>query len=449
MGTIGSISSLTTAMMFIIVLLPAGLESAFADEPQATVEVPVSVLDRLQNLEKRVAELSNEQQDNWLNERRAEEVSALVHEVLADAQTRATLLSDEATAGYNNGFFIRSLDNAFYLKIRGFLQTRYVYNHRQTAPVGQDDNQGGFELARTRFGFMGHIIDPTWQYMIWAGYTSSGSTALYDAYIKKTLPLGFSVTAGQFKLPVWKEFLVSETTTQFVERSLLNYKASGSYTQGIMGNWTNDWLSLTASVNDGQGSINKPWNQDNSHIAATGRAEWKVFGDWKNYKDFESWQGTDPLLVLGGALHYEMGETGGGTQNPDSLTWVADAVWKWGGGNLYVGGVGEHSTGRNNADNEPGDYYGVVTQAGFFVTEDLELLARYEFGYSDLDDVDQLSVATAGFNYFLSRWSARFAFDVGYSFNAMPAFWANSAAGWLEDEEHGQIVVRAQVQLLF
>jgi hypothetical protein len=182
--------------------VPSSEPSVMPTAAGAKDAVSAEVYQRLEMLEHEVARLHGELGQTWINERRAEEVKALVHEVMADANQRASLLSDEAMAGYDNGFFIRSADDNFYLKIRGLVMLRYIYNHRQEPPAGGDADVSGFELARTRFAFMGHVIDPTWKFMIWAGYTSNGGTALYDAWIKKILPHGFSITAGQFKLPV-------------------------------------------------------------------------------------------------------------------------------------------------------------------------------------------------------------------------------------------------------
>ena len=444
-------------IVVIVLLMLVHLHAqAYAAAPDADAAsnsnqaIPQHVLDRLEMLEHEVARLHDEAGEQWVNDRRAEEIKALVHETISDAQTRASLLTDDAIAGYNNGFFIRSADNNFYLKIRGMIQSRYVFNVRQNAPAGQDGDEGGFEIARTRFAFMGHIIDPTWKFMIWTGYSSSGGTLLLDAYIQKKLPAGFSVTAGQFKVPMWKEWLVSETSQQFIERSLLNAKASGSYTQGIKVDWGNDFLRLTGSFNDGTNSLNANWNNDKSHWAVTGRAEWKVFGDWGNYKTFESWQGSDPLLVFGLAANYQQGETGGTDQYPDAFTWTADALWKFGGGNIFVAAVGSQTSGMDSAlGYEPGDYYGLLAQGGYFVTPQVEAFARYEFAVPDQDSIDHLSVASVGVNYFFKKWSAVASLDVGYSFNAMSSYWASSGTGWLVDGSHGQVVVRAQMQLLF
>lgn len=450
-------TALAIVLIALMMMMHLNAQIASADDGSsmptaagAKQAVSADVYQRLEMLEHEVKRLHGELGETWINERRAEEVKALVHEVMADANQRATLLNDETLVGYDNGFFIRTADNNYLLKIRGLVMLRYIYNHRQGAPTGEDADESGFELSRTRFAFMGHVIDPTWKFMIWAGYTSSGSTALYDAYLTKILPHGFSITAGQFKIPIWKEFIVSETSQQFVDRSLLNAKCSGSYTQGVKVDWQNDMFHLTGSLNDGRGTINTNWYNDNHHLAVTGRAEWKVFGEWNNYKYFESWQGSDPLLVFGAAVHYEMGEHGGSNQNPDDFTWTVDGLWKFGGGNIFAAVTGQHTSGYSSASSSfPGDYVGFLVQGGFFVTPELELVARYEYAVPDQDSIPQLSVATIGANYFFKRWSARLGFDVSYSFNAMPAYWSNATSGWLVDNSHGQIVVRAQMQLLF
>ena len=51
--------------------------------------------------------------DNWMTEERAEEVRSLVRDVLADADTRASLLQSGMTAGYDDGFMIGSTDGNF------------------------------------------------------------------------------------------------------------------------------------------------------------------------------------------------------------------------------------------------------------------------------------------------------------------------------------------------
>ena len=50
--------------------------------------------ERLEAAEARIAELSTSQDSNWLNDTRADEIRSLVHDVLADADNRASMLGE-------------------------------------------------------------------------------------------------------------------------------------------------------------------------------------------------------------------------------------------------------------------------------------------------------------------------------------------------------------------
>ncbi len=76
-----------------------------------------------------VAQLKTE--DNWLTEQRADEIRGLVQDVLADADTRSSLLGNGMNAGYDGGFVIGSTDGNFKLKINGLVQFRFVYNNSE------------------------------------------------------------------------------------------------------------------------------------------------------------------------------------------------------------------------------------------------------------------------------------------------------------------------------
>lgn len=396
---------------------------------------------RIAALEAKVSDLGGSPGTTWLDEARAEEVRALVREVLADADARASLLNEGVRAGYDNGFFIQSADGNHKLKVRGFLAVRHIFNDRENT---EDDQVSGFEIARTRFGFMGHVIDPSWKFKIWTGDNNSGDNLLLDAYITKKFDHGLSVTAGQFKLPFFREYLVSEVNLQFVERTLLSAAVAGSYTQGVKADYQNEAVRLTLSVNDGRKEINSTFDDDGSEFAVTGRAEWKVFGPWSQYKTYDAFRGSEPALVLGVASHYQEGESD--SDMPDEWCWTVDGSWQGDGWNLVAAVVGCHSEAGSK-----GDFIGFLVQGGYFVTDNVELLARYEHANSDLSGVEDLSIATAGVSVFFARFNARWTTDVGYAFNPVADRWDSSAAGYLVDtgDEDGQTVVRSQLQLLF
>src|SRR2546426_4285979 len=73
----------------------------------------------VQNLQQQVDDLKSASNDNWLTQKRAEEIRSLVQDVLADADTRASLLESGVMAGWDKGFFIGSADGNWRLNIAG------------------------------------------------------------------------------------------------------------------------------------------------------------------------------------------------------------------------------------------------------------------------------------------------------------------------------------------
>ena len=421
-------------------IAPAAADTAAGDADVASLRTQV------QDLQREVAQLRRTDDQHWLDQRRAEDVKALIREVLADADTRASLLQDAVLAGYDNGFFLKSADGNYLLKIMGQIQFRYNADFRDNS--GSDDSNSGFELARTRFGFKGHVIDPSWQYFIWTGYGANGNDLLLDAWIKKDFGQGLSLTAGQFKVPFWREWLISETRLQAVERSLINNVFGCNYTQGLTLGYQNDALRGQFSVNDGASSRVSTWNTPDSDYALTARGEWLATGTWKQADELEAWAGDDPLVMLGGAVLYQHGEEGTLDDETDTVRWTADVTAKWNGLSLLAAVLGSHA---DNGDSV--DQFAALLQAGFFVTEKLELFARYEWGDLDTEDDDDLSILTVGGNYFFRKHAVKLSADVGYGFNPVTAGWTGTSGitGWQADspDEDGQVLVRTQLQLLF
>ena len=431
-------TSILTAI--VVVAAAAAAPAQDVEQMRTLIERQQAQLDRQQ---RSIDRLRSRLDGDWMDERRAEQVKTLVRDVLADADARSAMLDSAITAGHDGAFFIASADGNYRLNVKGMIQTRYIYSHQENAP--DDDDRAGFDIGRTRFGFTGHIIDPSWHYVIWTGHHYNGDAMLLDVYIKKDLGENWSATVGQFKLPLWREYLVSETKQQFVARSLLA-GFSGKYTQGVKVEYKDEILHATASFNDGGKNLNKKWNYEDTDAGFTGRVEWLVFGDWKQYKQWESWRGEKPMLVLAAAAHYEWGESGTADVEDDHFRWTADASWELGGANLFAAVIGDHVENGQSSDR-----IGALVQGGLFINDKLELIARYEWADLDQSGDDTLSIATVGVNYFLAKHKARWTLDLGYAFEPVSDKLHSDFAGYREDSagEDGQVVVRTQVQLLF
>jgi len=125
-----------------------------------------------------VTQLKASTDNNWLNEQRTEEVKGIVRDVMADADSRASLQGTGAAAGYNRGFFIASEDGKFLLRVGALTQLRYAADIRQNAPAAGVVANGvpgngapynvtnGFEVRRFEPSFSGYVGDPRIQYML-------------------------------------------------------------------------------------------------------------------------------------------------------------------------------------------------------------------------------------------------------------------------------------------
>jgi hypothetical protein len=424
--------TVSLAVVYLVLGAAAGPAFGQADEVDEVQELR----SRIAELESRLSEIESKDHAALFRDADREAVYDAVDAALADA---------EVGGGSQDGFFIKSADGNNLLKIRGLVMFRHIYSH-QSDPIDGDEDNAGFDLARTRFGFMGHVIDPTWQYKIWTGFLNDSTNALLDVWVRKDFG-DFSVTAGQFKLPFFREYLVSETSLQFIERSNLTQAVGAKNSQGLMLKAQPvDKLRLTAAVTDGKGGDNTGFNDDQTDFAFTGRGEYHVYGDWSCYRDLECFAGQEPLLVLGAAGHVEIGDGDDGFDDPRDVSWTADLTLKQDRASAFAAVVGVHSE-----DPAKGDLIGGLVQGGFFVRDDLELIARYEYADADVPESDDLSILTAGVNYFVQRWNLRIGFDAGYAFNAVSERLSYESAGRLADEAggDGQVVVRSQVQLLF
>jgi len=438
----------------------AGTMAGVAGAGNQQDDVMSSLLSEVSALRERVAEL--EGREDRAAEARREEVRGLVADALADAETRSSMLQSGATAGYDNGFFLGNEDDSFRLNIKGQLQLRFVASLQDdTADPSGDDTVYGFENTRTRFSFGGHVVDPSWKYFIWAGWTGNGSSLLLDAWVSKDLGDGWSIKVGQFKLPTWQEWTLSETRQQFVERSVLDARFSQLYAQGVMASYAADNLRAHFAFSDGLRSWNNPYNEapgatglgfDNAtEYAFTGRVEWLLAGDWAGATDFNGFRGDEATSVIGGGIHYQRDEYGTASSETELIEFNIDGNFQFDGANVYGAFIWRS---LDDGDSIDRDEMGLLVQGGYFLADDLELIARYEWG--DLDGGggvggDDLGILTVGATRFWARHALKWTTDVGVAFDPVDAQWLGGSRGFRADSEgeDGQVVIRSQLQLLF
>src|SRR5579862_505213 len=89
----------------VALLLGAGGHSAFAQVSQQEFDA----------LKARLTQLEARDQENWMTQERADQIRAIVKDVLADAKAQEQRTNPDF--GYNNGFYIESPDKNFKLTI--------------------------------------------------------------------------------------------------------------------------------------------------------------------------------------------------------------------------------------------------------------------------------------------------------------------------------------------
>lgn len=434
--------------------------------------VPYDAKKEIDDLKAEVARLRAAQGETWLNERRAEEVKMLIREVLEDADTRASLAGDGMTAGHNGkNFFLASGDGNFLLNIEGQIQFRYIFNDNDNED-DEDDNEGGFQARRTKIGFFGHIVDPKLQYKIKGAFDrGDGDFVLEEAYAKYDYSDNMFVQVGQFKGGFLREEWVSSSKQQAVERSDVNEFFTLDYTQGIMFGFNiGDNIRVYTTVYDGREMDNVDFHLDTTDIGGAARAEWLIFGDWKQFGDMVAFSGTPTGLLAGIGFDWE--EIEGGSDSPandieDFYQWTIDLSFQANPFSAFVAVIGRNLNTDSAAAEVPNDInqVGWVAQAGVFLVPDKwDIFVRYE--HLDVDGFDEITAVTlpTEFGMGIDETQVIWTFGTNYYFHkhaskaSLDFLWApdgiligETGAGTLDsvDEDEDQYVIRAQYQLLF
>ncbi len=346
---------------------------------------------RLEAAEARIAELSADKSSNWLNDQRAEETRQLVHDVLADADTRASMLGNGSPVTVN---------------VHGFVQTRWQYNDIKTDGV---DTTHGFNVPRTRLEVSGDLYD--WGYKVSGQFVDGGNFTLMDAYADWG-----NFRVGQFKSPFMKEVLGSQTDTLAAERSVIASQFGQGRSQGVQFGYRTKFGGVRVAYTDGFNTANGAGVQNG--YALTGRLDvramdWMTFGVAVSHNDLDT-------------FNYN--------------TWTADATFSAGGFDFtgaYVATI----------DDTNGDDWGTVWTASYDVTDKAQLFGQYEVGHLEGVATD-LKIATFGVNYAFNdnvKWTT----DVGYAFDSVDAGWNLGNTGWNTTANEGETLIRSQIQVRF
>ncbi len=178
---------------------------------------------KIQNLEQRVLAAGAQDQDAA----RVEVMKQQIREVLGESQFRESLMPSVVMAGYDNGFFIRSSDDKFLLKINGQVQFRWTHyatrsSNRYLQPREQRNDRTGFDLARVRLKFTGHAYDPNLTYAIWlrAEAVDTYDFVAHYAWVNYKMRDELQFKAGIFRLASTRSQMMNDENFNLIDRPM-------------------------------------------------------------------------------------------------------------------------------------------------------------------------------------------------------------------------------------
>ncbi|MCY2952017.1 MAG: porin [Planctomycetota bacterium] len=438
---------------------------------------PAQMDAKIQQLEAKVASLEAKQAQN------SKDLAATVDAVLRDAEKRSQLLANggEMGAGYDGGFYIRAGEN-WVLRPSVLFQFWNNTTYRQDvvkSSGGTDDQlSNGFEVHRLELAFEGTAFmkELTYEFR-WMTGPDSGDLSLLDAYVRYMFADDWGVRMGQYKDLVSHESLIGDQYLLAAERTLLNQILGGGYvgrTQGaslVYGgyNKTNP-VNAEVAFTDGIGQANTDFTKKQGpsvpaivdgqpvrhefDFGVTGRVEYKVLGDWRDYRDLTAKGDKEDLLVLGAGGDWSQSSAG------NSLVGALDAQYETASGlMLYGAGLIRHlnsdisSIGQNTTD------WGLQGEVAYMLNPSWEVFSvvdwtKYGEAVSSGANETQFWEVSVGVNYYMGNngsagHRAKFTIDGTWFPNGVPTTIDFQQIG-AQDQNDGanEFMLRAQFQLL-
>ncbi len=403
---------------------------------------------RNEALDTEVNELRQRDSERTLTTERADEIRSIVRDAMAESANYASLRGDVSTAGWNDGFFMRSADGRFLLRFGALMQSRYIFSAitqlpsnviATNNPDSQQDREGFDMGPYSSLWLDGHLFSPDITYMVKGYWVNSnaavindqqsppwyplvgdagGPIQLADAWVRIALDDQWSIRVGQYRSPYSRETLVADSNQLAVDRSVVDNHLGLWYTQGIeLQSLTDDWswrLSLDEGGNDNMvsglelvGTVpqDRPWFTTDSDLSVTTRFEYKLAGGWDQFRQFTSPYGDETGMLLGLGFHYSVSkpfqtDTTDQTKYNEWTAVTADFSWMMGGASFFASGYWNyvHSDsafldgnflGAVNTFDIPdaSNIWGAVVQGSIYVSPKVETYARFEAAEADLGNL--------------------------------------------------------------
>ncbi|MCP2605088.1 OprO/OprP family phosphate-selective porin [Candidatus Aminicenantes bacterium AH-873-B07] len=169
---------------------------------------------------------------------------------------------NEIKSGYQKGFYIKTKDGKFVLKLKNRVQFLTFYNNYN----GIRPAQRSFQIKRARLYLSGNAFYSWLNYKIQLQMEKS-QIAIRDLFINLTFFKEISPNIGQFKVPFDREYLTSSAYLQLIDRSLTNeeFRVGRDIGFSLNGN-ISDRIEYSIGIFNGSGKNSR--NLDNNFLYA-------------------------------------------------------------------------------------------------------------------------------------------------------------------------------------
>ena len=389
-------------------------------------------------------------------------------QLLADADSRTSLLQG-GSAGYDGGAYITDGNNT--LRTNVLLQFGYTANFRDEDEAGEDNEfTHGFSIPRARLRFSGTIGSPDLEFLVDGQWETSSSdddsssdyestsfslNRAYGIYHLDGPDGNHAIWFGQGDNPVVRQQMIDAAHLNTAERGIALEFFSPQFVQGIQYMYNDDNIRFIGGVTDGAFSGNTSFSSMmEADLAINGRIEALFSGSWDQFQDLGSWKGSADAFMVGGGVHYQTGgSTGINTADVDVILYTLDAAYEGDGWAVAASFYGVNI--EDDDTDADADHFGIDVQASLFVSDQVELFARYDGLFLDDETLpmgaeDTLNFLTFGGTYYFVPQShaAKIIVDVVWAFDGLPSgnfadSGIDSRIGLLGNGEEDEFAIRA------
>ncbi|MBI2344166.1 MAG: hypothetical protein HYV02_07550 [Deltaproteobacteria bacterium] len=321
-------------------------------------------------------------------------ISALVIASSAHAQVASSYnnpvvpeVTQKPLAGYDNGFILRSADEAFALKIAA--RSQFQHQYRNIRQAGQVDTNT-FVMRRARFYLLGTIFK-NFDFSLWLNHgthpTAPSNTYWWADMTARIVP-EFNITAGMTTMPIDRFGETSSGKYAFVEapitatqedgiqdRTIARQAFSNPETLGIR-LW-GDISRFHYILGVGNGDARQIFNQ--TRAFAYGARVWVDLIGNPGYDETDFAYTETPGFAIGAGTSFDPQDATDANINNVTLNWAwtssGDMILKWRG--LSLLGEAYFRRAKVTTGNFTLDDFGYRGQVGYFVLpKKLELVAR-------------------------------------------------------------------------